>query len=287
MDDEKNVVVTGSLDDLRSRHVRFLEEAAKLGAVHVLLWPDEIVRSLEGKLEYPQEERLYLLRAIRYVRRVTLVADEAARDAIARDAIPQVDEVRPDVWVVDEASADARGDDVRKRAYCESRGVAYRVLREEDLKGFPVARFDVQPDRGQPARRKVIVTGCYDWFHSGHVRFFEEVSELGDLYVVVGHDANVRLLKGEGHPLFPQDERRYMVGSIRYVKQALISTGHGWMDAEPEIARIKPDIYAVNEDGDRPEKHEFCRAHGIQYVVLKRRPKEGLPRRESTVLRGF
>jgi cytidyltransferase-like protein len=287
MDDEKNVVVTGSFDDLRSRHVRFLEEAAKLGAVHVLLWSDEIVRSLEGKLELPQEERLYLLRAIRYVRRVTLVADEAARDAIARDAIardaiPQVDEVRPDVWVVDAAS-----DDARKRAYCESRGVAYRVLREEDLKGFPVARFDARADRGQPARRKVIVTGCYDWFHSGHVRFFEEVSELGDLYVVVGHDANVRLLKGEGHPLLPQDERRYMVGSIRTVKQALVSTGHGWMDAEPEIARIKPDIYAVNEDGDKPEKCEFCRAHGIQYVVLKRVPKEGLPRRESTVLRGF
>jgi cytidyltransferase-like protein len=287
MDDEKNVVVTGSFDDLRSRHVRFLEEAAKLGAVHVLLWSDEIVRLLEGKLEYPQEERLYLLQAIRYVRRATLVADEAARDAIARDAIPQVDEVRPGVWVVDEASADARGDDARKRAYCESRGVAYRVLREEDLQGFPVARFDAHTDRGQPARRKVIVTGCYDWFHSGHVRFFEEVSELGDLYVVVGHDANVRLLKGDGHPLFPQDERRYMVGSIRYVKQALISTGHGWMDAEPEIARIKPDIYAVNEDGDKPEKREFCKAHGIQYVVLKRMPKEGLPRRESTVLRGF
>ncbi len=287
MDDEKNVVVTGSFDDLRSRHVRFLEEAAKLGAVHVLLWSDEIVRSLEGKPEYPQEERLYLLRAIRYVRRVTLVADEAARDAIARDAIPQVDEVRPDVWVVDEASADARSDDARKRAYRESRGVAYRVLSEEDLKGFPVARFDAHPDRGQPARKKVIVTGCYDWFHSGHVRFFEEVSELGDLYVVVGHDTNVRLLKGEGHPLFPQDERRYMVGSIRTVKRALISTGHGWMDAEPEIARIKPDIYAVNEDGDKPEKREFCRAHGIQYVVLKRMPKEGLPRRESTVLRGF
>ena len=50
----------------------------------------------------------------------------------------------------------------------------------------------------------MIVTGCYDWFHSGHVRFFEEVSELGDLYVVVGNDANIRLLKGEGHPLFPE-----------------------------------------------------------------------------------
>ena len=80
---------------------------------------------------------------------------------------------------------------------------------------------------------------------------------MGDLYVVVGHDENIRLLKGEGHPLFPQDERAYMVGSIRFVKQTLISSGHGWMDAEPEIAIIKPQIYAVNQDGNKPEKREF------------------------------
>jgi len=131
------------------------------------------------------------------------------------------------------------------------------------------------------------VTGCYDWFHSGHVRFFEEVSQLGDLYVVVGHDDNIRLLKGEGHPLLTQDERRYMVGAVRYVKQALISTGHGWMDAEPEFDKIKPDMYAVNEDGDVPEKREFCQKHSLQYVVLKRTPKEGLTKRSSTSLRGF
>ena len=46
-------------------------------------------------------------------------------------------------------------------------------------------------------------------------------------------------------------------------------------------------MYVVNEDGDKPEKREFCRAHGLEYVVLKRTPKEGLPRRQSTDLRGF
>jgi glycerol-3-phosphate cytidylyltransferase-like family protein len=92
--------------------------------------------------------------------------------------------------------------------------------------------------------------------------------------------------KGEGHPLFPQDKRQYMVQSVRHVKQALISTGHGWMDAEPEIAPIKPDIYAVNEDGDIPEKRAFRQGHGIQYVVLKRIPKEGLPQRQSANSQG-
>jgi hypothetical protein len=59
------------------------------------------------------------------------------------------------------------------------------------------------------------------------------------------------------------------------------------MDAEPETAVIRPDIYAVNEDGDVPEKRAFCKQHGIEYVVLKRIPKEGLPERKSTTLRGF
>jgi cytidyltransferase-like protein len=143
------------------------------------------------------------------------------------------------------------------------------------------------PENPKTSRRKVVVTGCYDWFHSGHVRFFEECSELGDLYVVVGHDANIRLLKGEGHPLFPARERRYIVGTCRFVTAAFISSGSGWMDAEPEFLKLKPDIYAVNEDGDKPEKLAFSQKHGIEYKVLKRLPKQGLPRRESTKLRGF
>jgi cytidyltransferase-like protein len=132
-----------------------------------------------------------------------------------------------------------------------------------------------------------MVTGCYDWLHSGHVRFFEEVSGYGALYVVVGHDANIRLLKGHGHPLLPQEERRYMAGAIRYVAQALVSSGEGWLDAEPQIQQIKPDIYAVNEDGDRGGKREYCDQHGIQYLVLRRIPAPGLPQRSSTDLRGF
>jgi cytidyltransferase-like protein len=272
----KRVVVSGGFDDLRSRHVRFLHEASKLGDVQVLLWSDETINALEERApKFPQAERLYLLQAIRYVSRVTAVT---AR--VERETLPLLDAIRPELWVVDETA-----DTGQKRAFAQAQGLEYRVLRARDLQGFPVE--PAHGDDSQSPRKKVVVTGCFDWFHSGHVRFFEEVSQLGDLYVVVGHDQNVRLLKGPGHPLFPQDERRYMVQAVRYVRQALISTGHGWMDAEPEIARIKPDVYVVNEEGDKPEKREFCEAHGLEYVVLKRTPKEGLPRRQSTDLRGF
>jgi len=276
MADAKTVVVTGGFDDFKSQHVRFLEEASKLGGVRVLLWSDETARALDGHPpQFPQEERLYLLQANRYVNDVRLVTGQ-----VDQDSIPKVGGINPEIWVVEEAS-----DNPRKRAYGESHGVEYRVFKKTDLGGFPALPFD--PKGARSSQKRVIVTGCYDWFHSGHVRFFEEVSGLGDLYVVVGHDANIKLLKGEGHPMFPQDERRYMVQSVRFVKVALVSSGSSWMDAEPEVAIIKPDIYAVNEDGDVPEKRAFCKEHGIEYVVLKRTPKEGLPKRQSTNLRGF
>ncbi|HXC99159.1 MAG TPA: adenylyltransferase/cytidyltransferase family protein, partial [Verrucomicrobiae bacterium] len=143
------------------------------------------------------------------------------------------------------------------------------------------------PVEAQAGRKKVVVTGCFDWFHSGHVRFCEEVSGHGDLYVIVGSDVNVRLLKGGGHPLFPEEQRRYVAGSIRFVKQALVSTGSGWLDADPEIRQLKPDIFAVNEDGDKGGKREYCEKLGIEYLVLKRTPAPGLPGRTSTDLRGF
>ena len=276
----KTVAVMGSFDDLQSQHVRFLEEAGKLGAVRVLLWSDAIVAALTGKLpKFPQAERHYLLQAIRYVQSVGQIDYHL-------DALPVVAGLQPDIWAVAEAD-----DTPQKRAFCAAQGVEYHLFSAVDFGGFPTPPADETSPSAighQPStRKKVIVTGCFDWLHSGHVRFFEEVSQLGDLYVVVGHDANVRLLKGEGHPLFPAEQRRYVAGSIRYVKQALISTGHGWMDAEPEIERLKPDLYAVNEDGDVPEKRTFCAEHGLELVVLKRTPKEGLPKRVSTDLRGF
>lgn len=273
----KIVMVSGGFDNIRSRAVRFLEEASRLGALCVRMWSDATIERLEGKPpKFPLEERLYILNAIRYVSLIEVCPEEA----VTADTLPTVSGIQPEAWVVDEAS-----DNASKRAYCAAHGIDYVVIPESNLREFP-AWSPAQNDSSSKCK-KVIVTGCFDWLHSGHVRFFEEVSRLGDLYVGVGHDANLRLLKGDGHPLFPEAERRYMVQSIRHVREALITTGAGWMDAEPEIGRLGIDIYAVNDDGDKPEKRAFCDANGLEYVVLSRTPAPGLPRRESTHLRGF
>ena len=261
------VVVSAPLDRFSSAEFRFLEEAARLGAVHVLLWPDAAIRALAGRdPHFPEAERRYVLESLRQVAAVHPVAPSSA------DSLPAVQHLRPEIWAVEAAH-----DTPAKRAFCAAGGLACQVIPAPA--GFPAS----------PATRhtEVLVTGCFDLFHSGHVRFFEEMAALGSLTVVVGNDAAVRQLKGPGHPLFPATERRYLVASVRHVAQALVSTGMGWLDAAPEIATVQPAVYAVNEDGDRPEKRAFCQQHGIRYVVLRRLPKPGLPRRSSTDLRGF
>ena len=96
-------------------------------------------------------------------------------------------------------------------------------------------------------RKKVLISGCYDLLHSGtrplsiscsvakhlsyyslqhicqgHVQFFKEASELGDLHVSVGSDKNIMQLKGRP-TMIPESERLFMVQSIKYVHYAEIS----------------------------------------------------------------
>lgn len=60
MPEQPQVVVSGGFDNINSRDLRFLEEAAKLGELTVLLWPDEVVERLTGSApKFSLAERLY------------------------------------------------------------------------------------------------------------------------------------------------------------------------------------------------------------------------------------
>ncbi len=132
--------------------------------------------------------------------------------------------------------------------------------------------------------KKVFVSGCYDLLHSGHVEFFRQAAEYGDLYVGIGSD---KTIEGYKHhkTIYSEQERLFMVKSIRYVKDAFINAGSGIMDFVPTVDFLKPDILVVNEDGGNEEKRQFCEERGIEYVVLQRVPSEGLIARSSTDLK--
>lgn len=131
---------------------------------------------------------------------------------------------------------------------------------------------------------KVFVSGCYDLLHSGHVEFFKQASQYGDLYVGIGSDKTILHYKNH-KTVYSEQERLFMVKSIRYVKDAFINDGDGIMDFVGTVDRLKPDIFVVNSDGWSDVKKKFCEDRGIEYIVLERTPQPGLQARSSTDLK--
>jgi cytidyltransferase-like protein len=132
--------------------------------------------------------------------------------------------------------------------------------------------------------KKVFVSGCFDLLHAGHIAFFKTAAQFGKLYVSVGADNNLLILKGRA-PFFSQEERLYLIRSIRFVEEAFIATGSGMLDFAPDLERIKPDIFIVNTDGHTVEKKRLCGKLGIEYKILERIPEDGLPARASSSIK--
>jgi cytidyltransferase-like protein len=132
--------------------------------------------------------------------------------------------------------------------------------------------------------KSVIVSGCFDLLHAGHIAFLKTAAQFGKLYVSVGSDNNLLHLKGKA-PFFSQDERLYLIRSIRFVEEAFIATGSGMLDFEPDLERMRPDIFIVNTDGHSAEKENLCGKLGIEYKILERIPEKGLPARASSSIK--
>lgn len=132
--------------------------------------------------------------------------------------------------------------------------------------------------------KKVFVSGCYDLLHSGHVEFFRQAAQYGDLYVGIGSDKTILHYKNH-KTVYSEQERLFMVKSIKYVKDAYINAGRGILDFIPTLDIVKPDILVVNSDGGSDSKRKVCEERGIEYIVLERDPHEGLEARSSTELK--
>lgn len=132
--------------------------------------------------------------------------------------------------------------------------------------------------------KKVFVSGCYDLLHSGHVEFFRQAAEYGELYVGIGSDNTILHYKNH-KTVYPEQERLFMVKSIRYVKDAFINQGDGILDFLPTMDIVHPDILVVNSDGASESKRQLCEERGMEYVILDRVPHKGLTARSSTELK--
>ena len=124
----RKVFVSGCYDLLHSGHVAFFAEAAKLGDLYVGLGSDRNIAALKNRRTVNGEaERLYMVKAIRYVKDAWINSGTGLLDFTA-----EVDALKPDVFFVN-----SDGYSEEKAEFCRARGIELVVAERVPSPGLP------------------------------------------------------------------------------------------------------------------------------------------------------
>ncbi len=117
-------------------------------------------------------------------------------------------------------------------------------------------------------RTLVFTNGCFDILHRGHADYLAFARSQGDALVVgLNSDASVRRFKGPTRPVNPQDDRAFVLGSLRAVDYVVI-----FDEDEPRdlIAQILPDVLVKGKDwAHYVSGRDIVEAHGGCVVLAE------------------
>lgn len=123
----------------------------------------------------------------------------------------------------------------------------------------------------QPQRKIVLVGGCFDILHFGHISFLKAAKQLGNyLIILLESDENVKRLKGEGRPFHTQIQRKEMLEALSFVDEVRLLPP--MVENETYytlIQSIKPSVIAYTE-GDPKVEHKTKQAEqiGAKAVII-------------------
>jgi rfaE bifunctional protein nucleotidyltransferase chain/domain len=117
-------------------------------------------------------------------------------------------------------------------------------------------------------RTLVFTNGCFDILHRGHADYLAFARSQGDALVVgLNSDASVRRAKGPTRPVNPEQDRAYVLGSLRAVDFVVI-----FEEDEPRdlISQILPDVLVKGKDwAHYVSGREIVEANGGRVVLAE------------------
>lgn len=125
--------------------------------------------------------------------------------------------------------------------------------------------------RTKNGKRLVLVGGCFDLLHYGHIHFLTESKKLGDrLVVALESDENVRRMKGDARPIHTQAQRKKMLEALTCVDEVIalppMETHQEYYDL---VRRVHPQVITITEgDALRDKKQEQAHMVDAQLVVI-------------------
>jgi rfaE bifunctional protein nucleotidyltransferase chain/domain len=122
-------------------------------------------------------------------------------------------------------------------------------------------------------KKKVLVGGCFDILHFGHIHFLKKAKSKGNyLIIALESDENTKKLKGPNRPIHSQKQRREILLSLNFVDKVIsLPPMENDVDYRRLVSRIRPDIIAITQgDKIRSKKLEYASAIGAKLIEIKK-----------------
>jgi rfaE bifunctional protein nucleotidyltransferase chain/domain len=119
--------------------------------------------------------------------------------------------------------------------------------------------------------KKVLVGGCFDLLHFGHIVFLKSAKKHGDhLVVALESDENVRRMKGDTRPIHTQAQRKEMLEALSLVDEVVLLPPMNTDEQYKKfVEEVKPGIIAITEgDPIEEKKHAQAQSIGAELVVI-------------------
>jgi len=115
----------------------------------------------------------------------------------------------------------------------------------------------------------VLVGGCFDILHAGHIRFLEKAKEQGGhLFVMLESDGNIKKYKGPSRPINAQKDRAEILNALSCVDTVILLPTLTDNNAyDKMILALKPAIIATTI-GDPNRSHKERQANLIHGKVV-------------------
>ena len=126
-------------------------------------------------------------------------------------------------------------------------------------------------------KKIVLVGGCFDLLHLGHITLLEEAKKQGDVLVVLlESDEKIKQLKGSNRPLHTQQQRAHMLSALSVVDYIILMPNKTSNEMYDNLVKtLQPAIIATTRGSDA-SKYIDKQAKLVDAKVFLVKPIENL-----------
>lgn len=107
----------------------------------------------------------------------------------------------------------------------------------------------------QTGKKIVLLGGCFDILHIGHLRLIEKAKKLGDILVIgINDDKFIKKTKGNHRPIITEKQRAEMLSGLKTVDYVFITKRELYSDEN--LKKIKPNFLVFGKEADKIKRRK-------------------------------